>query len=162
MTMLAWLLGAFTMARRLQALGGLAAEVKASRSVVPGSSFADILMRLAVVDVVAETRIRWPLVSIAVVVDDLQSTVYGEPGYVEKVATDSCKFMVRRLADKGLPVSEPKVQMVGTNGKMLRRIARRCLPLRKAAARSIRNLGRISPAAAGCSTRCGGNASRRS
>ena len=128
LTMLAWLLNTFTMARRLQVLGGLSQEVRATRSVVPGSSFADILMRLAVVEVVDATRVRWPLISLAVVVDDVQATVYGEPDFVERVSRESCNFIVGRLNQQGLPISEPKVQLVGTDGNVLKRIAGRCKP----------------------------------
>ena len=38
-------------------------------------------------------------------------------------------------------MSQPKVQMVGSDAAMLRRIGRRCMPLRRTQAHSIRNIG---------------------
>ena len=140
-TWLAWLIGAFRMQRRLQVIGGVSEVVCASRSVVPGSSFADILMRMAVMEVAAEAQRRWPLLSLASGVDDLQGTSWGQLRRVKDEAADSCEFLVQGLAECGLPVSQPKVQLVGTDGEVLKQVARRSKTLQKAQARSIRNLG---------------------
>ena len=141
LTALAWLICTFRLERRVCFTGGLAAPVCATRSVVPGSSFADILMRLAVVDVVLAAARRWPRMTVAVVVDDIQGTVYGHRDEVERDASSAAGFLVEELEARGLPVSQPKLQLTGNSWPLVKAIANRCKPLRRAAARSVRNLG---------------------
>jgi hypothetical protein len=135
LTLLAWLLGTFRMPRRIQFLGGLGPPVSATRSVVPGSSFADVLMRMAIMELIAESRRRWPRVTLAVVVDDIQGTGLGDEHRAKADIMASCEFLVQGLAVRGLPVSEPKVQLVGSSAVFVASIARRCLPLRRATSR---------------------------
>ena len=129
------------MDRKLQLLGGVSCTISAIRSIVPGSSLADILMRLAIVDLTRATCSRWPRLSLVVVADDVQGTAFGSRAVVEKTSALACSFLVAGLSESGLPVSEPKVQLVGSEAAVCRRTARRCLPLREATARSVRNLG---------------------
>ena len=79
--------------------------------------------------------------AVAVVVDDIQGTVYGHRGEVERDASLAADFLVEELEVRGLPVSKPKLQLTGNSWTLVKAIASRCKPLRRAAARSVRNLG---------------------
>ncbi len=98
------------MPRRAQIPSGCSEAATARRSVVPGSSFADIMMRLAITFVVETARSRRPLLSLAAVVDDVQGTVYGHPGRVQEEAAQSCNVLVLSREWVGLPISVPKVR----------------------------------------------------
>ena len=108
---------------------------------VPGSSFADIFMRLAIVELISAAQLRWPLVSFAVVVDDIQGLAYGEEEYVVKAAAEACRFLCDGLEARGLPLSEPKLQLVGNRPSVVKAVGRRCRRLRRAALPTVRNLG---------------------
>jgi hypothetical protein len=77
----------------------------------------------------------------AVVVDDVQGTAFGTHDRVVSSTSQACEFFVERFEAQQMPISEPKVQMVGSSQPGLKAVARRCLPLRRAAATSVRHLG---------------------
>ena len=108
---------------------------------MPGSSFADIFMRMAVMELVAEALWRWPLASRTVVVDDVQGTVYGKEDYVRRVTAEVCTYLHDGLIERSLPISEPKHQLVGTTPRLVRKIAGRCRTLAQAAVASVRCIG---------------------
>ena len=140
-TMLCWMLKTFRMVRRLQVDGGLSAAVVALQSVVPGSSFADLAMRMMVAGLIQAARRRWPRVSFAVVVDDIQATCYGHEVTIRSEAAQVAEFIAGGLGELQLPVATEKLQMVGNSDKLLKDVARRCRLLKKARRRSARNLG---------------------
>ncbi len=47
---------------------------------------------------------------VAVVVDDIQATVFGKPQQVGRLADELTELLVPALALEGLPVSAPKTQ----------------------------------------------------
>jgi hypothetical protein len=140
-TMLCWLLRSFQLRRRLQLEGGLSQEIVARRSVVPGSSFADLAMRIMLTRLVTAARSRWPRAAFAVVVDDIQVTSFGPEGRTRHEALAIADFLKEGLDGLQLPVSVEKLQMVGTSEQFLRSVASRSKLLRQARRRSARNLG---------------------
>ena len=136
-TLLRWLLHTFQMPRKLQLIEGLSDEVLAVRSVVPGNSFADIAMRMAVTEVVQSMAAA------------LNGKVCGRhPGHIVWQGgggadggpasggiphrgfggTRSARFAAQTL-------------MVGNNRRVLCWVASKAKPVRGSVRRSVRNLG---------------------
>jgi hypothetical protein len=81
--LLRWLLSLFQQPRSICYQGLLTSPVSASCSIVPGSSHADLLMRLMIQPVITMIRTRWPYSCVSVVVDDLQISLHGKPATVQ-------------------------------------------------------------------------------
>jgi hypothetical protein len=139
---LRWLISTFLMPRTLHVGGVALAPVRARLSVVPGSSAADLMMRLMMMTPLERVKKICPAGAYAVVVDDLQVLLHAPAG---QVATQA-----RRVADEifealqveaGLPVSLPKLVVTGSSATLRKNIMLRSRLLRNAAKKSVRNLG---------------------
>ena len=69
---------------------------------------------LAIMEFIAETCRRWPLLSVVVVVDDIQGTAFGEKPFVERVTGEACDFVARGLELRGLPCRPPRSRWSAT------------------------------------------------
>ena len=87
-------------------LGSLARTVVATKTVVPGDSFADVMMRIMISPAAHYLRKEHPSCFPAVVVDDVQCLVHGpDPVAVGKVAA--------RLLDGAVKVMEDELHLPG-------------------------------------------------
>lgn len=116
--------------------------VRASCSVVPGSSAADLMMRLMMMTPLEKVKQVCPAGAFAIVVDDLQILIHAPPGEVAAKAKTVCDVVFAALqGEAGLPISLPKLQVTGSSAGLRHDMARRSRFLRRAAVRSTRNLG---------------------
>ena len=113
---LRWLLRTFTMPRVIQCLEALVGPVKATRTVVPGSSAADLLMRIVIDSPVQDLRHHFrAALQVAVVVDDVQVVVHGPSGQTHKVAEEVVAFFTKRLGEARLPVAARKLVITASS-----------------------------------------------
>jgi len=140
--LLKWLLAMFQQPRSIAYQQMLCPAVRATCSIVPGSSHADLLMRLMLQPVVELVRSLAPYAIIAVVVDDLQVTLHGGCDTVQrdmvKLVDRVFPFMEEQLR---LPLSRPKLALVSNIGAVAQAIGRRRALLGRAVVKSVRNLG---------------------
>ena len=85
MAMLRWLLTTYSMPRMTQVMGAATNPVRATRTIVPGCSFADLCMRLALLAPLCNIEMGWPRTDFAVVADDVQALFVGEEEELTRV-----------------------------------------------------------------------------
>jgi len=139
--LLRWLLGLYRMPRRLSLHGVLSEAVFATLSVVAGSSFADLMMRLMTEGPVRRARLAWPSVLFVVVVDDVQGLVHGSEAFVRTSTPIVAEAVADDLRGLGLPISEPKILMTASSPHLSKAIVGASRLLKKARRREVRNLG---------------------
>jgi hypothetical protein len=123
--------------------GLLTSPVSDPFSIVPGSSHADLLMRLMILPVVSMIRTRWPYSCVSVVADDLQISRHGKSATVQKYMCDVVDAVFPLMEQQLLlPLSRPKKALVANLGSVSHAIARKRPPLlRRAIYKTVRNLG---------------------
>ena len=86
--------------------------VTASRSVVPGCSFADLCMMMMVIPTLDAVSLRWPRLLVGSVVDDVQVISTGTAEEATADVTDALAFIVDSLESADLPVSREIQKLV--------------------------------------------------
>jgi len=104
---LRFLVGLYSMPRRLR-IGMLVTSLfRVFRTVVPGDSFADLLMRLAVMSVLDDVTVTYKGqgLHLACVVDDIQFLALGDVTTVTRVIAEASKQLVDDMGAIGLQVA---------------------------------------------------------
>ena len=142
LSLLRWILALYRMERRIIVDGVCTAAVRARRSIVPGDSFADILMFLSLIGAADTVAHRYPHAYIGMVVDDLQVLNLGSLEHVKQEAVNIARDFLQ-LLEVGcfLPVSTKKLVFVTRNNEVRRFMARKVGRLKNASRRTARNLG---------------------
>ena len=149
LVVLKYLVAIYTMPRRIRVGQVITAEVVAKRSVVPGDSFADLLMRLAVMPVLDDVAHAWPVprLHIGVVVDDIQLLAIGDVVTIASDVAGAVDMIVDGLDRDGLVVSDKPgkftiIASTAAAAEMARNKVRiRKTRCNKAVQRSVRNIG---------------------
>ena len=144
-----YLISIYAMPRCIR-VGQVATEiVRASRTVVPGDSFADLLMRLSIMsimDLLAET---WPppRLHIGVIVDDIQLLALGNANDTASTIAEATTMLVEGMDEAGLQISsDPQKLSVVTSTEQASKAIVSRMRIRgqrcgKASKRQTRNLG---------------------
>ena len=120
----------------------------AVRSIVPGDTFADLLMRLAVPGSVLRANRDFPACLYAVVVDDTHVVSYGRRDAVAREASAASPQLVHEFEDDlgleddlGVVVKTGKILIVASDRAMAAAVAASSKRFKKAARSSVRNVG---------------------
>ena len=90
--LLRFLISLYKMPRMIRVGKVYTQSVSATRSIVPGDAFADLLMRLAMMSSLDITTCRWDNIVIGVVADDVQFLAVGGTRIVERDLPDATSF----------------------------------------------------------------------
>ena len=141
--LLRWVVHLYRMPRAVVFLGSLARTVRATRTVVPGDSMADLMMRLVVAPVAALLRRLDASCMPAIVVDDVQCLIHGpNPQTVGKrLATLMGAAIDYMEHDARLPINKSKVMTITSSAAVRIEAASRYRLTTKAHFSAVRNLG---------------------
>jgi len=103
--LLRYLIRLYTMPRRIRVGQLVADQVQATRTVVPGDAFADLLMFLSVVRIIDLMQATWEALWVAVVVDDVQILAVGGDGEVVSSVAGASAFLRAEMKQAGLVVA---------------------------------------------------------
>jgi hypothetical protein len=139
--LLEFLLGLYGMRRSIVVDGVSTGFVRARRSVVPGCSFADVLMRLYMLTPMDALAQAWPSLMLAVVVDDVQGMVVGRRAAVANTSARAYRQARAALEAIGLTLSDKKLVFMTNDNEVANIVARLCPQLARAGTATARNLG---------------------
>ena len=136
------LLLSFCSMMRVLSLGNLVAfGCMPMRGVVAGCSFADIMMRLCLIDPLDRVTEAWPSLRLADVVDDAQMLGIGDARRVVPIVKGAIRRFQQEVRGVSLVLNEGKTALVSNDLEAARRLTKEVPTLRNAHARSVRNLG---------------------
>ena len=115
--------------------------VLARNSAAAGCHWADLLMRLALIDILDAVLEAWPYVMPAVVADDIQLLAMGPERMVVASAAGAFKVLALGLQRACLPLAVNKLCLLATSPAIAAAIGRKDNRLARATTRSCRNLG---------------------
>jgi ribonuclease HI len=114
-----------------------------TKTVVPGDSFADLMMRIMISPMIAVLRRRCPSCLPAIVVDDIQCLVHGMcPAVVGRTAAQLMEVSILTLeTELHLPVSRPKLMSVVSGPEVRAAACAESALVSKSLCPAVRNLG---------------------
>ena len=122
---LRFLLMMYRMPRTVR-IGKLAtSKVCAGKTVVPGCSFADILMRLALMPTLDSLCERWSHIHVGAVIDDIQLLAVGDRRATEYEMSQAATFVIQDLRTQGLEIDTTarKLVVLASNSAAFRRLS---------------------------------------
>ena len=127
---------------RLIVVQGVATTfVKATRSIVPGDSNADVLMTLAMLSAI-DSMVQQIEVFPAVLADDVQFLAVGTSSECVAIAEQASSILISELEGEAmLAISTSKLMCISNSPSILGKFARRAPRFREAKVASGRNLG---------------------
>ena len=131
--LLRWLLNLYRITRHIVVNKVCTTGVRAYRTIVPGDSFADLLMFLALIGATDKISARYPDAYIGMVCDDLQVLSVGTGDFVTEQAEDIAIDFYESLEHVcRLPVSIKKLVFITKSCRVRRHLIRRVPFLQKA------------------------------
>jgi hypothetical protein len=152
--LLRWVIHLYRFPRSVVFLGSLAEPVRATKTVVPGDSFADLMMRIMITPMIKVLRRLCPSCLPAIVVDDIQCLIHDmNPVTVGRVTAQLLEISVQTLEDElHLPVSKPKLMSIFSGPEVQRIACSRSKLVARSVCPAVRNLG-VDFSASGCKSR---------
>ena len=135
------LIALYSMTRLVQWEGCVAEGCNPTKAVAAGCSFADLMMRLALMGIIGRVQDVWSSIRLVVVVDDIQLLATGSHMGVVAPLSRAYAMLTAALTAAKLKLAEDKLVMLSTSSDVAASLAKRHPALRKALVRSARNLG---------------------
>ena len=97
---------------------------RTTRTVVPGCSFADLLMRLAILPSLDRLAEKWPAIFVGAVVDDIQLLSVGDKKLVEDDMLEVSRFLIGDLHEAGLTIdtTDRKLVVLSNNSEVAQKL----------------------------------------
>ena len=135
------LLTMYSMTRMVKVGNVATAPFSALNSVAAGCQWADLLMKLSLIDILDDVVEAWPSTIPAVVADDVQLLATGPERQVVYVTAGAFKVLAAGLERAHLPLAVNKLCLLATSPGVCDAIGKRDHRLRRAATPETRNLG---------------------
>ena len=139
---LRWCIRCYRMRRVIVVQGVATNQVCTSKTVVPGDSFADILMFLSILSALDNTVKEFEQLHIAVVADDIQFSVVDTPLRCAVLLLEAHYFLRHEIEVEALlPISQDKLAIVTSDHKVAEIISKKDKCFKKSFKSTTRNLG---------------------
>ena len=114
---LRFLITMYRMPRRVCIRTVVARQVSASKTIVPGDAFSDLLLRLTLLFTMDSMTARYPDIFVGVVVDDIQLITIQKPGGYDAsvMIGEAVNFIIEDLSRQGLSIAKGEKRMIMTS-----------------------------------------------
>lgn len=142
---LRYLITIYSMLRSILIAGVATPIVRATRTIVPGDSFADMMMALAIMSAIDSSQEHNKHVSFAVPADDVQLFVtHRSPVFCSVWAAEAINYTIEQLEGPcylTVARSKEKLSLLTSSNEVHKRISALCPRVSQSGVQSARNLG---------------------